>query len=90
MGMRSNPKLGEKYYLCHVCKKGAMERDGRRYSCIVCDAVVHLYAYSSYRPGLCKECGSHDINTRNTGKDFESYECNNCGVMIVTNMTHRI
>ena len=90
MGMRSNPELGKKYYLCHVCNRGAMERDGRRYSCLNCSAVVLLYPYSTYRPSVCNKCGSHDINTRSTGKDFESYECADCEAMIVTDMTHRI
>lgn len=90
MGMSSNIELGKKYYICHACHKGVMERDDRRYCCLVCGTVVHLYSYTSYRPNFCKECHSQNIAVRFTGKDFESYECASCGTMIVTNMTHRI
>ena len=90
MGIRSNPELGKKHYRCHECKKGSMEREGRRYYCLNCPAVVLLYPYNLYKPRECKECGSTDIQTRTTGKDFESYQCGSCDTMIVTDMTHRI
>lgn len=90
MGMRSNPEMGKKHYLCHACGKGSMERDGRMYSCLVCGEVVLLHNYTGYRPSRCDNCGCTEIHARKTGKDFENYECADCGAMIVFNMTHRV
>ena len=95
MGLRSNPELGKKYYLCHSCKKGAMElhpgTSPKTYNCLACGAVVMVYPTKPTRPSHCANCGvDFDIITKTTGKDFESWECGNCDAMIVYNMTHRI